>query len=325
MSDIKTIIDSSNWADRTKKNRISFISKLKGELDPTSKGISFLKNYDLVSDYLLNKYENTNTRKNKILDIKAVLGLTKDTRIIKKYEMLAHTLINENDEYKGNNIVKDKDRFIPYEDILKLPSIIEHNIKFVYGKLFLTHNEIDTILKTQVAKYKYLKLLIEYIVSILYTKEMPVRSDWALVELNNNNDNINWLDTKNFIIHWNKFKNVKSFGKREFKLNPITINNLKNYLNVFECIIDKPKYLLYLIQKTSYKEFTNELFSAYFKKLNIKYLQKPLTLNDYRHITETHIINDSEYNKLTINEKKNIHDRLLHTLGTAQEYLKVEK
>ena len=325
MSDIKKIIDSSIWADRTKKARISFISKLRDELDPTSKGLNFLKDYDLVSEFLLNKYTNPSTRKNRVLDIRAVLNLIKDDKTIKKYDLLNQTLINDDEEYRGNNVVKDKSRFIPYEELLILPKKIEDNIKFVYGKLFLSHSEIDN-LKSKQAKYKYMKVLIEYIVSILYIKEPPVRSDWATVLLDHPFDNQNWFDSKKGIIYWNQFKNVKGFGKKEFKLSNITISNLKHYIEVLKYIIDpNPGYLIYQIKSSSYQQFTREKFSSYFKTINEKYLHKPLTINDYRHIYESHIINDPNYNKLTINEKRAIHEKLLHSVSTATEYVKVEE
>ena len=325
MSDIKKIIDSSTWAERTKKARTNFITKLKDQLDPSSKGLNFLKDYDLVSEFLLNKYSNPSTRKNRVLDIRAILNLIKDDKTIKKYDLLNSTLINDDEEYRGNNIVKDKSRFIPYEELSILPKKIEDNIKYVYGKLFLSHSEIDN-LKSKQAKYKYMKLLIEYIVSILYLKEAPVRSDWCTVLLDHPFENQNWLDSKQGIIHWNIFKNVKGFGKKEFKLNINTMSNLKHYIEVLKYIIDpNPGYLIYQMKSSSYQPFTREKFSSYFKTINEKYLHKPLTINDYRHIYESNIINNANYNKLTINEKRAIHDKLLHSVATAQEYVKVEE
>ena len=54
-----------------------------------------------------------------------------------------------------------------------------------------------------------------------------------------------------------------------------------------------------------------------------KYLNKKLSINDFRHSYENHIIKDLNYNNMTINEKKNIHNRLLHTISTAHSYLTV--
>lgn len=324
MSDIKNIIDKSSWADRTKKARISFITKLRDELDPNSKGLSFLKDYDLVSEFLLTKYTNPSTRKNKVLDLRAVLNLIKDDKTIKKYDLLNQTLINDNDEYRGNNIVKDKSKFIPYEQLLTLPKIIEDNIKFVYGKLFLSHDEIDK-LKSKQAKYKYLKLLNEFLISILYTKEPPIRADWATVLLDKPFENENWFDSKTGIIYWNVFKNVKGFGKQHWKLSNITLNNIKHYILVLNYIINKPVYLLYQLKTSLFQNFTREKFSTYFKTINEKYLHKPLTINDYRKIYESHIINTPGYNELSNDDKKKIHERLLHSTSTAQaDYLKIE-
>ncbi len=324
MADIKKLIDDSKWADRTKTNRINFITKLRNELDPNSKGLKFLSDFQTVSTYLLKKYDNPSTRKNKILDIRAVLNLARDEQAIAKYDVLNSTLIKNNESYRDHNVVTDKDRFIPYDELLEVPQKVSDVIVHAYGKLFLSNEEIDA-LKTDQAKFKYLKALTDYITFCLYIKEAPVRADWGITFLNDESENNNWYDSVSNVINWNDFKNVKGFGKQHWKLNNATINNLDKYISILKHIIDKPDHLLYQIKTTTYSPFTREKFSTYFKSINKKYLRKPMTINDYRHIYETHIINSPHYNELTTEDKQKIHDRLLHSAATAQSYMKVEK
>lgn len=320
---LSMLINNTIWADRTKKNRINFIKLLHDELAPNSQSLEFLQDYELVVDYLLNKYSNTNTRKTKILDVRSLLVLLKDTKIIQKYDALSDTLIDENNEVRDNNII-NHDKYLDWDKIIKLPNIISDNIKFIYNKLFLSHDDIDN-LKTKMAKYRYLKILIMYIVSCLYTQIQPVRTDWSNVLLDKCFDNENWLDMTNSTIHWRQFKNVKSLGPQDFKLNNNIISNLNKYIDILNYIIPNPTYLLYQIHNSTFKPFTREIFSSYFIKLNKKYFNKALNINSYRHSYETNFINSDEYNKMTNAQKKEIHLRLLHTPSTAHEnYLKVE-
>ena len=322
MADIKELVDKSKWADRTKANRISFITKLREEIDPNSKGLKFLGDFKAVTSYLLKKYENPSTRKNKILDIRAVLNLAADQQALAKYDVLNSTLIKKNEEYRNDNTVKDADRFVPYDDVLDFPQVIADSITHAYGKLFLSKGDIDA-LKTPNAKFKYMKALTDYITIILYVKEAPVRADWGIAYLDEKSDANNWFDSNMGVIHWNDFKNVKGFGKQKWKLSNSTLSNLEEYISVLKNIIEKPDHLLYQIKTITHSPFTREKFSTYFKAVNNKYMKKPLTINDYRHIYETHVIQSPHYNDLTAEDKQKIHDRLLHSAATAQSYMKV--
>lgn len=322
MDSLIEAIRSSGWADRTIRGRISMLLKLKKDINPNGDSIAFLKDFKTVSKYLLDQTANPGTRKTKILTIKSILKLV-DDKAAAKYDNLIHTLVESNDEYKGNNIVKNKEKWISYEDMVEIPYIIEENIKFIYDKVFLSMDEIDQ-LKNYTSKLKYLRNLTDFIVAMLYCWQPPVRADWCTVLLKPSKTE-NWYDPIKGIIYWNSFKNVKSFGKQVFTLD----NNLKAYLNeyinILNYIHENPKYLLYIVAASSIKVFSRETFSTYFIRMMKTYTKKSISINDLRHIYENHLINQPNYNKLTINEKKQIHNRLLHSYKTAQEYLKVDE
>ena len=65
-------------------------------------------------------------------------------------------------------------------------------------------SEIDD-LKTAMAKFKYLKVLTEYVVSCLYTYQEPIRTDYSLTLLDKPFDNENWYDSKGY-------ENIKIVG-----------------------------------------------------------------------------------------------------------------
>jgi hypothetical protein len=230
MEEITKLINDTDWAVRSKRNRINFIKDLKEKLSPKSKGLEFLKNFQLVSDYLLDRYTNVNTRKNKILDINSILKLLNDTKTIKKYQMLTDTLINESEIHRGENIEKEE-RKISHELVLDIPETVADNIKYIYEKVFLSKAQIDE-LRTNSAKFKYLKMLTEYVVMCLYCLQPPVRTDWCTVLLDHPQDKENWLDSRKLLmtIHWNAFKNVKSFGRHSFELSSELSNILHNYI-----------------------------------------------------------------------------------------------
>jgi hypothetical protein len=322
MDNLIDLIKSSKWAPRTIKSRVSFLNTLKKNLDKDSDSISFLKDFNLISKYILKTYDNPSTKKNKILDIKSYLKLLDDTKTLKRYDNLINTLINENETYKGDNTVKDKDKWISYEELLEIPYIIEDDIKYVYGDLFLSDDQIDK-LNSKVAKYKYLRSLTNYIIAVWYSWQAPVRADLATVLLRPSKTE-NYYDYNKGIIHYNNFKNVKSFGTRSFVLDKELKKIMDNYISILNYIIDRPDNLIYQISNSTIKVFSREVFSSYFVKIMNKYIGKKISINNVRHIFESHIINHPNYNKLTINEKKDIHDRLLHSFTTAQQYLKVD-
>jgi hypothetical protein len=320
MADFIKAIEDSSWADRTKRNRIAFINVLKNNIDPTSNNFNFLKKFNVVAKYILDTTTNPATRKTKILEVKSILKLLDDAAAA-KYENLVHSLVNDTDEYRGNNLAKPDNKTISYMELISVPRMIATSIEYIYDKLFLSIDEIDK-LKSINAKHKYLRMLTNYIIMVLYCFQPPVRADWALVQFKPSKT-ANWYDVNKGIIHWNNFKNVKSFGPRSFLLKNQIRELLTEYVSVLNYIIDSPIRLLYLVGPKDYKEFTRETFSVNFIRVMNKYLKKKISINDVRHCYENHIIKDPGYNDLTINQKKDIHDRLLHSFTTAQEYLTV--
>ena len=321
MLDIIRAIEESQWADRTKKNRIAFLKTLKANLAPTTNNYDFLKNFNIVSKFILDSTKNPATRKTKIITIKSILTLIND-RSATKYDKLIHTLVNDADEYKGNNIVKDDNKWITYEEMLEIPYIIESDIKFVYNKLFLNEEDIDE-LKSKAAKHKYLRTLTEYIISILYCHQAPLRTEWSSVQFKPSKTN-NWYDSHKGIIHINDFKNVKKMGPQSWPLSSGIKDQLNEYISILNYIIENPKKLLYLVGSKDYKEFTNESFSTAFSRIMKHYTKKDISINTMRHVYETHVLNSPNYHKLSIEDKKKVHMRLLHSAATAQDYIKLK-
>ena len=47
-------------------------------------------------------------------------------------------------------------------------------------------------------------------------------------------------------------------------------------------------------------------------------------MNTLRHVYESHITSSPDYNKLSINQKKELHSKLLHSAATGADYNKID-
>lgn len=320
MNNLIDTIEKSDWAGRTKKNRISFLNTLKSNIDPDSNNYNFLKNFNIVSKFILNSSKNPATLKTKILTVKAILKLAND-RSADKYDKLANSLIEKSDEVKGNNVI-DESKWISYDEMINIPNLIANDIKFVYDKVFLSYDEIDN-LKTITAKYKYLRMLTDYIISVLYCLQPAVRTEWGITQFKPSKD-MNWYDVNRYIISFNEFKNVKKMGKISWVVNDPIRKDLKEYISILNYIIDSPKNLLYMIGAKTFKPFTRETFAVYVARLLYKYTNKKISINTLRHVYESHVTSSPNYHKLSINDKKELHAKLLHSTATASDYNKID-
>lgn len=321
MDDLENTITNSEWADRTKKNRIAFIKNLKKDLSPNTNDYNFLKNFKIVSKYILESTSNVSSLKTKILTIKSILKLAND-KSADKYDKLSNSLIEKSDEMRGNNEIKDEDKWITYDAMIDIPFSIANDIKFIYDKLFLSYDEIDN-LKTLSAKFKYLRMLTDYIIAVLYCHQYSVRADYATVLLKPSKTE-NWYDVNKSVIHFNDFKNVKKMGPQAWAVDEKIKIQLREYISILNYIIDSPKRLLYMVGAKTIKPFSRETFAIYIARILFKYTKKKISINTLRHIHETKILSSPDYNRLSINDKKALHARMLHSTATGQDYNKIE-
>ena len=321
MKNILEAIENSNWSDNTKKQRIQVLNFIKKDLGIDENGFDFLKDSKLIEKYILNKYKNPNTIFSKLVCVKNCLALI-DKRMAAKYDTLANKLTEKITEHKDNNVV-DAEKLLSANEMIEIPYKIGSEIKDIYGRIFLIDVEI-TELKTKKNVYKYMRYLTDYIISVFYFWQAPVRAEFGIMELKKSDVN-NWYDSKTKTVHYNDFKNVKSFGKRSFILDNNVANELNKYIKVLNYIIKDPKRIIYMFNTNNYNEFTRSSFCSYFHNMIKRYTGKNLTINNIRHSFETNTMNNANYNKLTIGQKRAIHERLLHRWTTAAEYQQIER
>jgi hypothetical protein len=319
MRDIIDAINESTWSPNTKKMRVSMLKFIKKDMNIDKNTWDFLKDVKLMENYIYKHNKLPSTRFSKIATIKNSLALV-DKRAALKYDQLASKLSDEVVEYKDNNVVVP-DKLLTFKEMMEIPYKIEDDIKYVYGGVYLNAKQLKELGNTTNIN-AYMRMLTDYVICVLYMFQTPVRSEFGIMYLKKN-DNNNWYDNKTKEVHFNDFKNVKSFGKRTFKLDNEVGDILTNYLKVLNLTVKHPERLIYLWNKKGHQQFNRSSFCSYFRGITKKYTDKELSLNNFRHSYETALINDPKYQKLTFGQKRMIHERLLHRLGTAQEYVQI--
>ena len=321
MKDIIKAIEDSSWSSGTKKTRIGILNFIRKDLGIEDNNFDFLKDNKLVEKYILDRNKNPNTAFSKLVTIKNCLALI-DKRTAAKYDNLANKLTDKIIEYKDNNKV-DANKLLSEDYMIEIPYIIGNEIKEIYGRIFLSEFEFKD-LETNKNKCKYMKMLTDYIVSVFYLWQPPVRAEFGIMTLNKS-DKHNWYDPKNKTVHYNDFKNVKSFGSKSFVLNKEVSDELTKYLKVLSFITKDKDRVVYMFNTSYYKPFTRASFCSYFHNMLKRYTGRDLTINNIRHSFETNTINNKDYNKLTIGQKRAIHERLLHRWTTAAEYQQISE
>ena len=92
MDPVKAILDS-DYADRTKTQKISFLKQLKANIDPEGKDYKFLHNVDKVSNYILDSTKNPSSRKTK-MNTEAIMLSTRKNGYRMKRCWRYHTSLN---------------------------------------------------------------------------------------------------------------------------------------------------------------------------------------------------------------------------------------
>lgn len=138
----------------------------------------------------------------------------------------------------------------------------------------------------------------------------------------------NWLhwDKMNnrFILHIVEYKTSKNYGQLDIE---IVDEGLKELLNKWFTEYNKNPIYLLVNYRDLDKGLSKSALSHKIKKIFKKYSGKAINNQLLRQIKETNNIYDNadKYNKMTLNEKIDIHKKLLHSFETAHGYLKIKR
>lgn len=174
------------------------------------------------------------------------------------------------------------------------------DILLTFKKDILTKHKTIFENEKLACKYMFLHMVIMH----------PLRLDWYNLSLEPKTDENYLLQTKDgFELYMQDFKNVKYMGFKIIKFKDVL---LKKYIKAF-CT---DKLLLYY--NNGIKPFNNKTtYSMTITRLIKKYSGLDMSNNTIRQIHATALIQSSKYKKLTNEQKKDLHEQMLHSTTIA--------
>jgi len=231
---------------------------------------------------------------------------------LRKYQMKIKLELDKN-KYNQSKSEKEEENWVPFE---KLQESIKKNLKPV-NKILKRGDEITM---------KEAKTIMNWVISVLYVgsktnppprldfNNMIVKTKDEYAEGHEENQNylvIHSLRTKYFIFA--EYKTAKAYGKKSIKLAPELNKMINKWLGVRERINVKSDYLLFNnkggpVGESSMSNYINDAFVPTGKHIGVNML---------RHIFVTDVAN-----KLPLKERKEIAEKMFHSLEMSLVYEK---
>jgi len=233
---------------------------------------------------------------------------------LRKYQMKIKLELDKN-KYNQSKSEKEEENWVPFE---KLQESIKKNLKPV-NKILKRGDEITM---------KEAKTIMNWVISVLYVgsktnppprldfNNMIVKTKDEYAEGHEENQNylvIHSLRTKYFIFA--EYKTAKAYGKKSIKLAPELNKMINKWLGVRERINVKSDYLLFNnkggpVGESSMSNYINDAFVPTGKHIGVNML---------RHIFVTDVAN-----KLPLKERKEIAEKMFHSLEMSLVYEKLK-
>jgi hypothetical protein len=303
---VREVIDKSDNSTATKEMRICFLSRFNLTKDTF---LNILENTELI------KTESPNTYLTRAWHIVGFLNAVKsnmendDTAkinaLIRQYMAIIQTQSDIKNKKAMNN--RADDTFVP---LLELQQ-----------RLNMSENLISSYMDYE-----------NYALLACYVFTPAIRNDYYDMRIIRDKSEAD--DEHNFIViggRWNylilnDYKTVNSFGKgKVIKLNSETVLRIKYMLD------QRKKHGLvspYLFNTM----FGNKLIHSdsrttmveRIKRASLKFLGQKLSINKFRRAWETHIQSNPRYQHMTLAQRQKEHDKLLHHIGVAMLYNRVD-
>ena len=284
--------------------------------------IDLLNDSSNIIKLINKKYSNIATKKSFFISLvsfcKTIINSNKnliDEKHIQKYynHMLKFRDINNKEINNNTKNKKQKQNWVSWEELQKVPSIIK-----------------PLIFSKDNTPFKIYEIYTKYIITCLYTMIPPLRLDYHKIHIFKKKSDVKiykdydrYIILEDGIMKLNKFKNVKKIGKQTIKLP----NELKDIISKYYQFLIKNNYphefLLY--SPRTKKEFSSNSFGKYVQKIFELYINKSVDVNMIRHSYSNFIVQDPNYNNLSINEKEKLHRQILHSKNVGEEYVKLDK
>lgn len=157
----------------------------------------------------------------------------------------------------------------------------------------------------------------------LYAYQPPLRNDYVGVKIlykkpKEDIGNYFIIRKKSAVFHLNDYKTKHLYKKQVYKYSDKLNKDIYRLLKL--SLEKEPRD--YLFTKKD-KPLTELEVSKLIPSLFSKYINKHITINMIRQIYESNIIQSSAYSSMSLNQKEELHKKLLHNFTTAQEYNKI--
>lgn len=258
--------------------------------------------------------EPLNTRKNRLIAIVVALKATEgDKDLIDKYTEQMTKLAEQSDTRDKEQKLTDKqrDNWIPYEDLIKLTETLFDRIK-----------EQRLLQKEKLTRKEY-TLFQDYIMLRTYLT-FTWRNDFASMKVisteKDDDGKDNFLLLKNgtpekFIL--NQYKTDKRYGKKSVSIPSKLSKVIKKFLK-----FNKSGYFLTL--QDGIRAMTPNGITKAFNRLFQNELGKTISTSLLRHIIISHFREGSKTIEQEEKERKDIQDRFMHSKDQNDRYRKID-
>lgn len=321
-------------SETTLKKRIQWLILLSKKFE-NAKDFSFLNDYEKVLESVTST-DNIDSQWNRLWHIKSAIN--SDPALINDEAIKAYQdYINDKKEIrmrKADQNYKTEKQKIALKETLtfRQEQINEQidNLYQIYG-LDKSKNLTKTVLtKLGPQVFEFAKIYQKLLSLAMYILQPAIRNDYndiniisAKNQATNDKNYIHIRPTKSVLI-LNNYKTANAYGKQEIEIQSDKLIKLINHwvqLLTFLLKQKPTKLFYYKITKTNIQSENG--LDAIRKALGRNselYLGQKLTINDFRHLWEIDIQTNPKYSKYTVEQKKQIHMRLLHSMDIAQKY-----
>ena len=323
---------SGTAANSTLIKRIPFLFEL-SQLIPGSSNFSFLNDTKKVLDRI-NKSSNVNTQWATLWHINA--AIKSDPNVVSDkakqfYQNLVEKLDKARKTHQDNNVKTPKQVEVLKLNLDEYQTNLQNKIEELFGSYSIPFNKL-TAKSLKLIDTEFTKQLQDLVILGCYLFQPALRNDWGAINITKRKTGLS--DEKNYLyirgttmtLFMNNFKHAKKIGKKVITIRPALGKLLSIWLQVVKHKIGSaPEYpLLYLISNNRFEHVSNdEALQRKIPRVSERVLGFNLGINDYRILWETAIQRDPMYQTMSIEEKRNIHNELLHGIDIAKFYNKV--
>lgn len=281
----------------TRKTYISKINLLKNKFYPKDDKCNFIKKPEQVIKHIDDITLASATKKSFFIALYVVSDAMKLENKKLYYDKMIELKNINNKERKDNKV--DIKKMNDYASLKELENMVKQMPE-------------ETTLDLQH------KLLLA-----LYVLQPPLRNDYASVKIlykkpKEDKGNYFIIRKKSAVFHLNEYKTKDIFKKQVYKYSDKLNKDIYKLLKL--SLEKEPRDFLFTKKD---KPLTETDISKLIPALFSKYINKHITINMLRQIYETNLIQSPLYNNLSLNQKEEMHKKLLHSFNTAQEYNKI--